>query len=163
MNLLEDKFLTLKQLSYKVTRLMSLTSAGRSSEICKLDTEFTNVEQEKIVFTVTELTKTRKVFDKPLQMTFHIHRESKLNVRDCILSYLEKTKNLRENESKLLISFMKPHKSVKPCTAAGWLKNMLKEAGIDTEVFKPHSTGGASTSKAHKFGLSLQQIMNKAN
>lgn len=125
-----------------MTRLISLTSAGRSSEICKLDTEFTNVEQEKIVFTVTELTKTRKVSDKPLKMTFHIHRESKLNVRDCILSYLEKTKNLKK-ESKLLISFMKPHKSVKPCTAAGWLKNKLKEAGIDTEVFKLHSTRGS--------------------
>lgn len=79
------------------------------------------------------------------------------------MRYLEKTKNLRENESKLLISFIKPHKSVKPCTAAGWLKNMLKEAGFDTEVFMPHSTRGASTSKANKFGLSLQQIMNKAN
>lgn len=63
------------------------------------------------------------------------------------------------------ISFFKPNKSVKPCTAAGWLKNMLKEAGVDTEVFKPHSTMGAATctSKAKKFGLSLQQIMNKAN
>lgn len=73
-----------------------------------------NVEQEKIVFTITELTKTRKVSDKPLQMTFHSHRESKLNVKDGILSYLEKTKNLRENESKLLIRFITPHKSVKP-------------------------------------------------
>lgn len=63
----------------------------------------------------------------------------------------------------MLIGFIKPHKSVKPCTAAGWLKNMLKEAGVDTEVFKPHSTREASTSKANKFGLSLQQIMNKAN
>lgn len=40
---------------------------------------------------------------------------------------------------------------------------MLNEAGIDTEVFKTHSTRGASTLKANKFGLSLQQIMNKAN
>lgn len=83
MNLPDGKDLTLKQLSHKVTMLMSLTSAGRSSEICKLDTKFMNVEQEKIVFTITELTKTRKVSDKPLQMTFHTHRESKLYVRDC--------------------------------------------------------------------------------
>lgn len=43
MNLPEDKDLTLKQLSQKLTMLMSLTSAGRSSEICKLDTKFMNV------------------------------------------------------------------------------------------------------------------------
>lgn len=79
------------------------------------------------------------------------------------LSPEKKNKTLRENEFNLLISFFKPHKSVKPCTAVGCLKNMLKEAGIDTEVFKPQSTRGAFTSKANKFGLSLQQIMNKAN
>lgn len=75
----------------------------------------------------------------------------------------KKPENIRENESKLLISFIKPHKSVKSSTAAGWLKNILKEAGVDSEVFKPHSTRRASASKADKFGLSLQQIMNKAN
>lgn len=65
MNLPEDKDLTLKQLTHKVTLLMSFTSASRSSEICKLDTKFMNVEQEQIVFTITELTKTRKGSDKP--------------------------------------------------------------------------------------------------
>lgn len=44
-----------------------------------------NVEQEKIVFTFKELTKTRKVSEKPLQMTFHTHRESK----QCQRLYIE--------------------------------------------------------------------------
>lgn len=87
---------------------------------------------EKIIFIITELTKTRKVSGKRLQMTCQTHREIKLNVRDYILSYLKKTTNLKEHESKLVISFIKPHKTVKPNTAAGWLKNMLKEAGVDT-------------------------------
>lgn len=50
-----------------------------------------------------------------------------------------------------------------PSIAAGWLKNMLKEAGIETEVFKSTSTMGSSSLKANTFGPSLQQIMNKAN
>lgn len=68
-----------------IAMLMSSTYAGRSSEICKLDTKFMNVEQDKIVFTMTELTKNRKVSDKRLQMTFHTHRESK----QCQRLYIE--------------------------------------------------------------------------
>lgn len=73
---------------------------------------------EKIIFTITELTKTRNVSGKRLQMTCQTHREIKLNVRDYILSYLKKTTNLKEHEPKLVISFIKPHKTVKPSTAA---------------------------------------------
>ena len=40
---------------------------------------------------------------------------------------------------------------------------MLGAAGIDTNVFKAHSTRGACTSKANKFGLSVDQIMKKAS
>jgi hypothetical protein len=76
---------------------------------------------------------------------------------------LDKTNNIRDGEPRLLIRFVKPHKAVKPCTVAGWIKNLLTETGVNTSVFKPHSTRGASTSKANKLGLSIQQIMQKAN
>ena len=58
---------------------------------------------------------------------------------------------------------MKPHKPVRSCTIARWLKTILENSGIDTKIFKAHSTRGASTSKANKFGLSVKQIMEKAN
>lgn len=63
----------------------------------------------------------------------------------------------------MLVSYTKPHMAIKPCTMARWLKIVLLAAGIDTKVFKTHSTRGASTSKANKLGLSVEQIMKIAN
>ena len=38
----------------------------------------------------------------------------------------------------------------------------MKDAGIDTTIFKPHSTKGASTSAAKAFNVPVQVIMNTA-
>ena len=86
-----------------------------------------------------------------------------LDVRKHILQYLESTEPIRNGENKFFLSFFKPHKSVQSCTIARWLKTVLGNSGIDTTIFKAHSTRGASTSKANKFGLSIKQIMEKAN
>ena len=162
-NLEENNSLSLKVLSHKLVTLMALTSASRSSALHKLDTRSMQVSQKEVVFTITGLTKTRKVNDKPLVLTFTECENEKLNVKTCILDYLERTRLLRENDTQFLISHVKPHKAIKACTIATWLKQMLFSAGIDTSVFKAHSTRGASTSKANKFGLSIGQIMTQAN
>jgi hypothetical protein len=48
------------------------------------------------------------------------------------------------SKSRLLLSFVEPHKVV-PCTIAGWLVQVMSNAGVDTSDFKAHSTRGAST------------------
>lgn len=62
-----------------------------------------------------------------------------------------------------MLGIVKPHKPVKACTVARWLKEMITRSGIDTELFKAHSVRGAATSKVAKAGLSAQQIMQRAN
>ena len=39
----------------------------------------------------------------------------------------------------------------------------MGKAGIDTGIWKPHSTRGASTSKAHAQGVSVKEILDSAN
>ncbi|VDI21258.1 Hypothetical predicted protein [Mytilus galloprovincialis] len=161
-----NKNLSLKELTLKLTMLLALTSASRSSDIQKLDMDYMNVRTNEIIFTMVKLTKTRKTGSQPYQITFLApsRRMTIFNVVQCILDYIDKTVSLRPNEcNQLIISFIKPHKPVKSCTIAHWLKRMLESAGIDTDIFKPHSTRGASTSKANKFGVSIKQIMNIAN
>ena len=46
-------------------------------------------------------------------------------------------------------------------TISRWIKNVLREAGIDTEVFKGHSTRSASTSKAGLGGTFLTEILER--
>ena len=40
---------------------------------------------------------------------------------------------------------------------------MMAEAGIDTQKFKAHSTRGAAVSKARAQGLSVEQILERAD
>ena len=159
----ENQNLSLKELTFKTLTLMALTSASRVSELQKLDIRFMNVHNDEIVFTITQLTKTRTANNKPLKINFPKLDRDKLDVYSCIIEYIKRTEQFRGEEHQFFISYTKPHKGVKPCTLAGWLKSMIGMAGIDTNVFKAHSTRGASTSKAFKFGLSIGQIMSRAN
>ena len=55
-------------------------------------------------------------------------------------------------ESQFLVSHIKLHKLVSPSTVSRRLGQVLAIAGIDTEVFKAHSTRSASSSKAEVTG-----------
>ena len=159
--------LALKQLTYKLTMLLALACAGRSSDLHAFDIRFMNLDEEKVIFNLAKLTKSRKKGSSPLKIELHKLEE---NPRLCVLStlesYLERTKNIRDRKdvsrSQLLLSFVEPHKAVVSCTIAGWLVKFMTQAGVDTEVFKGHSTRGASTSKAAALGLSCKEILTMA-
>ena len=44
-------------------------------------------------------------------------------------------------------------------TISGWIKNVCREAAIDTNIFEGHFTRSASTSKAGLAGLSVTDIL----
>ena len=64
--------------------------------------------------------------------------------------YLERTLPVRAVEhTALLLPYVKPFASVGSSTVGRWIKNLLNQSGVDTSVFKAHSTGAASASKAN--------------
>ena len=44
---------------------------------------------------------------------------------------------------------------------ARWVKEVMGNSGIDTEIFKPHSTRVASNSAAYKLGMPLQEVLKR--
>uniref|UniRef100_A0A1X7TZX5 Tyr recombinase domain-containing protein n=1 Tax=Amphimedon queenslandica TaxID=400682 RepID=A0A1X7TZX5_AMPQE len=70
---------------------------------------------------------------------------------------------MRENENRLIISFIKPHKAVTSSFIARWLRTAFEEAGIDSSIFRAHSTRGASASAAARGGVTLEKILKAAN
>jgi len=52
---------------------------------------------------------------------------------------------------------------VSSATLSHWIKNCLLEAGIDSRVFKAHSTRGAATSIALRAGISIPEIVRLAD
>ena len=67
------------------------------------------------------------------------------------------------NPNPLLLSYVKPHKPVSSQRIAHWLNNFLALAGVDTSVFKAHSTRGASASAAKAKGAALEDILQVAD
>ena len=65
--------------------------------------------------------------------------------------------------NQLFVAFIKPHHAVTSSTIARWLKTTLEQAGIDTAIFKAHSTRGASTSAAALRGVTTSDIILAAD
>ena len=55
----------------------------------------------------------------------------------------------------------KPHYPISKDTLARWVKEVMVCAGIDVTIFKPHSTRGASASKAFHLGILLSDILKQ--
>ena len=81
-------------------------------------------------------------------------------------NYLKLTEKIRKefgnDNGKLLISFIRPHKNVSKDTVARWLKTMLGVCDIDTTKYTAGSVRCAATSKAKAMAVSINVIMAKA-
>ena len=141
-----------------MSMLLALASAGRSSDLRALDLLYMTVIDDSIVFELGRLTKSRRKAQGPIKLVFHVFADKPLLcVVSTLLCYKERTSGWRVGTSKnqLLLSFIKPHREVVPCTIAGWLVQVMTDAGVETSTFKAHSTRGASISKAKAKGLVL--------
>ena len=76
--------------------------------------------------------------------------------------YMEKTKPLRGNIAQLFISFSKPHQPVTCDTLGRWMRTVMFESGIDTNIFKAHSTRAAASSAAKGSSMPIEAIMKIA-
>ena len=160
--------LSLKRLSRKLAFLLAITSAERGSELVAHDLRFKRFHPEGVSFNLPELTKTVQV-GKPLKTSFHASfPENKfLFPCSCLREYEMRTSAFRPESvsvpNKLFLSVNNPHKPVSSATLSHWFTNCLLEAGINSQVFKAHSTRGAATSAALRAGISILEIVRLAD
>ena len=78
--------------------------------------------------------------------------------------YLARTKELRtpETSDQLLISYTAPHKPVAGDTIRRWIVLALKNAGINTDKYRAHSTRAAATTSALAHAAPVADILNTA-
>ena len=78
--------------------------------------------------------------------------------------YLQRTGQIRgEKDEHLFLTSTKPHRPASSATIARWIKTALTRAGINTTIFRAHSTRGASTSAAAEAGVSIPKILEAAD
>ena len=156
---------SLIQISRKAATLIALTSMLRGGEIASIQLPSINFSDLQISFTLGNPRKTQR--SGPLHQIFI--QSWPQNPAICpvqsIDTYINKTASLRNetNKSHLFISSTKPHKPVTSSTIGRWIKDQLREAGIDTSIFSAHSTRGAAGSKAFANGVPLKSILNQGH
>ena len=72
---------------------------------------------------------------------------------------LNYSNDLRKGETQLLLCHTKPYGAASKDTISRWIKTVIMKAGVDTSVFKPHSTRSAAMSAAK---VSKDHIMTTA-
>ena len=140
--------LSLQNLSAKLLTLCALVTGHRCQSFHAMDLEHMDISDNKANFYIAQLLKHNSPKKPMTVLTLHAFPEDK---RICVLTYLKhylkRTKELRAS-TKLFISTCAPHKGVSKETLSRWIKLILSKSGIDTKLFKPHSTLAASTSAA---------------
>ena len=155
--------LPLKLLSLKLVMLMAILSGQRCQTIHALTTKDMKVSEDKVMFIVTDLLKTTKPGKECTKLEFlSFDEDPRICVVRYLSEYLKRTKDMRHDHYKLLVSYQRPHRPVSKDTVSRWLKTELKLAGIDTSTFSAHSTRAASTSAAKAQKLSITTIMDSA-
>ena len=157
------KMLSLKQMSHKVVVLIALISAQRAQSLHKLRLDKCAKEQGKFIFFIDEPIKQSRPGRIGCKLELPAYPPDR---RLCIVTYLkryiEMTQPMRKQENALLLSYKQPHNKVTTQTISRWIKCTLHAAGVDTLLFKPHSTRAAASSAALRMQVPVDQILSVA-
>lgn len=157
--------LDLKMLTHKLIMLIALVSAQRGQSLHILDIGPGCMKElpDGYEFLLTaHIKQSRPGYKAPTVVLRAYPANPSLCVCTCLKEYLKRTKPLRGTETKLFVSFTKPYKRVSRETLSRWIRTVMTSAGVDTTIFKPHSTRAAATSKAKTASVPIQEILKTA-
>lgn len=159
--------LLLKDLTLKLVMLMALTQAARIQTLHLLILRNIHFSEDSVSILLGGSIKQCRPKFNVRTIEFKAYpKDNRLCVFKTIKMYLERTEKLRVEsdnmDGKLLISYIKPHRSVSKDTVARWIKTVLNTCGINTEMFTAGSVRSASTSMAKRLEVPITTIMEKA-
>ena len=152
----DSSTLSFRDLSRKTVTLLALSLAARCSELHLIDTRFISFSESEMRFQISGLSFRSSPFVSRLESNSLLCPVSQTE------AYMSHTQSLRGEGSLLFFSLRKPHSPVCSATIARWIKSVLQDAGIDTTVFKAHSTRAAATSAAKEKGFLIGDILQTA-
>ncbi|CAH1999730.1 unnamed protein product [Acanthoscelides obtectus] len=155
--------LNLENLTYKTAMLIALATGQRVQTLASININDIHVFPDKLELVIKKKLKTSNInrTQHVLVLPFYT---SDINIcpAKSLLSYIEKTKEIRNSTSALFLTFKKPHRAATTQSISRWLKGVLNRSGVDTDVFSAHSTRHASTSAADRKGVSYDTIRTAA-
>ena len=147
---------------HKTAALLTILSGQRVSTIQKFTVSHLELSDELAVFNMVGYLKQSKPSRKPQPVIFHRYPH---NQRLCpvllVKCYLQRRAHLPVVApcDDFFLTHRKPHHPASKDTLARWVKDVLKQCGVDTDTYKPHSYCSASSSHAKSAGVSLEAIL----
>ena len=148
--------------------ILALTRPSRSADLVRLDLQYCRHTPEGVVFQEPGLAKQSRQGKPRAEFFFPTFpSNSRLCPQQTLQAYEQRTESFRSGESeeqtRLFLAVVRPHKPVCSSTLARWLKSLLDKAGIDTSIFKAHSTRSAAASAAASTGITTSDILKAAD
>lgn len=155
--------MSLKELSLKLLTLLAILTAHRLQTYSLILLENIEISKDKVIIKIPDRIKSSgfNKYQPILRFPFY-DKNPKICAARALCAYIDRTKDLRKSDSKLFISFKKPHINVTSQTLSRWISIIFTEAGLDTNMFSAHSTRSASTSLAKRRGIPIDLIRKTA-
>lgn len=148
---------TLKNLTLKLTMVLALVTGQRAQTLSKLKLSEMERNGDTVRFRIGEHLKTKLPGTAVIEFS-KFTPDSAVCPVHLMDMYIALTKDLRSDDF-LLISFVKPYKAVHVDSIRRWIIQTMTMAGVDTSVYKPHTTRSASTSKAAQQQVPIDVIL----
>ena len=159
------KYVTLKDLTLKLTMLMALTNAARIQTLHVISGVKFKKFSSEFIFELNNSLKQNRPSCNVSYISFKAYPpDRRLCIYTVLKEYMARTKGIRkdENSGNLLVSYIKPYKPVTRDTIARWIKIVMTRSGINTNIFGSHSVRSAAVSKAKANLVPISVIMDKA-
>ena len=156
--------ISLKELTHKLVMLTALVTGQRCQSFHLMDLSSMQQNADHYKFIIQDFVKQSAPGRKQPELILPVFpADCRVCVYSVLSEYIKCTAPLRGGETRLFISFVKPHQAVSRDTISRWIKNVMIKSGIDVGVFKPHSTRAASTSKANACQVPIDLILKAAS
>ena len=150
-------------LTQKVAMLIMILSGNRVNMISFMKITAMYKTNEEVTFLFEDPLKHSRENWPGDKMTYRAYPFNKsLCPVGTISLYLERREEV-SGDPQFLVTTIKPFRGAHHDTIAGWVKDILGSAGIDTRKFQAHSCRAAATSKAALAGVSLSAITKSAS
>jgi hypothetical protein len=97
---------------------------------------------------------------RPLEL--NLFTDESIYVVKTLHVYIERTQELRKNETQLFISTIAPVHRICKQTVAKWIRTVLRKSSIDVKQFSPHSTRSAAVGAVKQCNMPINTILNSA-
>ena len=128
-----------------------------------LNLDYIKISSNNVGLFVPETLKTTRLGHHLPPIDLKTFKNSELCVIAHLKQYIKMTAHLRNTDTKqLLLSFVQPQKPISTTTLSRWCVTVMKESGINVNIFDSHSTRSASTSKCKISRFSFKETVKSA-